>query len=287
MDIDIRELATHAEFAAAEAFQREVWGMPDRSVVPAHMLLTAQKNGGVVLGAFDPATPAAPVRLLAYLFGFVGLTEDGQFKHCSHQLAIDPQYRGQGIGTRMKLYQRELVLQQGITLMTWTYDPLERRNATLNLHRLGGVCNTYLPNLYGDMNDALNAGLPSDRLLVQWHLASPRVQQRAATAPVPATRHALLAASAVLLNPVSLPQPPARLPQPATTLHTPCGQTLLVAIPAHFRRIRTADPPLALAWRLQIRDLLQQAFAAGYIATDMLRDDDLGYYVLEQDGTSQ
>lgn len=284
MKIAIRELATHAEFAAAELFQRDVWGMPERGIVPAHVLLTAQKNGGVVLGAYDLAAPD-PQRLIAYLFGFIGLDQAGQFKHCSHQLAIDPHYRGQSIGTRMKLYQRELVLQQGIGLMTWTYDPLERRNATLNLHRLGGVCNTYLPNLYGDMPDALNAGLPSDRLLVVWHLASSRVQQRSEHG-IPAMAWSVQqwrAAGAAILNPV---QPsPTGLIAPASTLHAPHGQAVLVVIPAHFRRIREQDPPLALAWRMQIRGLLEQAFAAGYTATDLLRDGELGYYVLERDWT--
>ncbi len=286
MIIAIHELATHAEFAAAELFQRDVWGMPERGVVPAHMLLTAQKNGGVVLGAYDLAA-SDPQRLIAYLFSFIGLDQQGHFKHCSHQLAVDPHYRGQSIGTRMKLYQRELVLQQGITLMTWTYDPLECRNATLNLHRLGAVSKTYLPNLYGEMADALNAGLPSDRLLVAWHLASPRVQQRSERGMSPPARSVQQwqAAGAVLLNPV-LP-PVAGLIAPAGTLHAPHGPTVLVAIPAHFRRIREHDPQRALAWRMQIRTLLEQAFAAGYTATDLLRDGELGYYVLERDWTGE
>ena len=96
---------------------------------------------------------------------------------------VHPAYRNRGLGYSLKLAQREHVLAQGIDLITWTFDPLETRNATLNFHKLGAVCNTYLPNLYGDMRDGLNAGLPSDRFQVDWWIASERVAQRLAGQP--------------------------------------------------------------------------------------------------------
>src|SRR3970282_1162763 len=99
-------------------------------------------------------------------------------KHCSHMLAVLPEYRDQKIGYRLKLAQREAVHEQAVRLITWTYDPLESRNANLNINRLGGIVRTYKRNHYGEMQDGLNAGLPSDRLLVEWWITSNRVKQR-------------------------------------------------------------------------------------------------------------
>ena len=170
--LPIHPLSTHGEIRAVEQLQREVWGLPDVEVVPLHVLLTAAKNGGLLLGAFDGAT------LAGFVFGFPGLTPDGKLKHCSHMAGVHPAYRNRGLGYSLKLAQRQHVLAQGIDLITWTFDPLETRNASLNFHKLGAVCNTYIPNLYGEMRDGLNAGLPSDRFQVDWWIASERVAQR-------------------------------------------------------------------------------------------------------------
>ena len=175
--LPIRPLSTHGEIRAVEQLQREVWDLPDVEVVPLHVLITAAKNGGLLLGAFDDE------RLVGFVFGFPGLTSDGKLKHCSHMAGVHPAYRDRGLGYSLKLAQRDHVLAQGIDLITWTFDPLETRNATLNFHKLGAVCNTYIPNLYGEMRDGLNAGLPSDRFQVDWWIASERVAQRLAGEP--------------------------------------------------------------------------------------------------------
>ena len=172
MIIQIRLLSTQEEIRSVEQLQREVWSLPDVEVVPLHVLITAAKNGGLLLGAFDDE------RLVGFVFGFPGLTPEGKLKHCSHMAGVHPAYRDRGLGYSLKLAQREHVLAQGIDLITWTFDPLETRNATLNFHKLGAICNTYLPNLYGEMRDGLNAGLPSDRFQVDWWIASERVAQR-------------------------------------------------------------------------------------------------------------
>ena len=160
--MEIRPVSEQAEYLATERLQSEVWNLPDVEIVPLHVLVTAAKNGGLLLGAFDGD------RLAGFVFGFPGLTADGRLKHCSHMAGVHPDYRDQNLGYRLKLAQREVVLSQGIDLITWTFDPLEARNAWLNFHKLGAVCNTYLRNVYGDMRDGLNAGLPSDRLQVEW-----------------------------------------------------------------------------------------------------------------------
>ncbi|MCU0494070.1 MAG: hypothetical protein MUD01_20970 [Chloroflexaceae bacterium] len=272
----IRPLETLAEYHAAEELEQAVWGHGERDVVPYHVTLTAQKNGGLVLGAFD--TAHNPPTLVGFTFGFVGRTSDGILKHCSHQLGVLPAYRDQNVGYRLKLAQREFVLRQGIQLMTWTYDPLESRNANLNLHKLGAVCNTYLRDLYGSMEDGLNAGLPSDRFQVDWHLSSQHVTARlAGTAPAPGVA-ALLAAGVPLLNPAPAADPEA----PASTCESLAGQQVLLRFPANMQQIKASRPELALPWRLQLRELCEAAFAAGYTVVDMLAEAGLSCYLLKQ-----
>ncbi len=135
--ISIRTLVTISDYQQAEIIQARIWSMPDTGdVVPLHVLLTAQKNGGLVAGAFVPSG-----EMIGMLFGFVGLTPDGKPKHCSHLMGVLPGIRRQHIGQALKLFQRQYVLAQGIDLITWTFDPLEGVNASLNIARLGSITN--------------------------------------------------------------------------------------------------------------------------------------------------
>lgn len=239
----IRELTTAAEMAPCEPLQVATWAMPDgNDVVPVHQLLTAAKYGGLVLAAFDGET------MVGLSYSFVGL-HAGRPLLCSHMLAVLPAWRGQGVGYALKVEQRRLALERGFDLIHWTYDPLELRNATLNIRKLGGVAATYVRDLYGPMRDGLNAGLPSDRLVVAWHLASPRVA------------HALEHRGA--------PQPAAAecLPYSAGDPMPANGAPLVVTLPEHFQQVKQVDPAGALRWRLAVREALEAAFAAGYAVT--------------------
>ncbi len=208
------------------------------------------------------------------MFGFLGFHEAERahrLKHCSHQLGVHPDFRNAGVGYALKAYQREHVLRQGLDLITWTYDPLLARNAQLNIAKLGAVCSTYLPDLYGPLRDGLNAGLPSDRFQVDWWIATPRVADRLNCAPGGRAECAdLLAAGAVWLSPArpdAVPQPPdPRAVAPVTTA------TVLVEIPTDFLALRAADPALALRWRLGTRAAFQALFRQGYAVTDFLRE---------------
>ena len=179
--IEIRLVQGDAEYLAVEEVQRLAWGLAEVEVVPTHLLITAQKNGGLVLGAFEPQADGGQ-RMVGFVFGFAGLTGTGRLKHCSHMAGVVPERQGRNIGYRLKLAQREQVLALGIDLVTWTFDPLESRNARLNFHKLGVVCNTYLRHLYGAMRDELNAGLVSDRFQVDWHICQ-RPRRRPAGRP--------------------------------------------------------------------------------------------------------
>ena len=204
-DVIFRDLSGMGEFFAAEALQRAVWGtgdMPD----PADLMMVIQAEGGLVGGAFVEG------RLMGYVFGFP--TRDPKIQH-SHRLAVLDSARGLGLGVRLKLYQREWCLERGIDLVRWTFDPLRSRNAALNFHRLGTQSESYLVDYYGEM-EGINRGLASDRLLVDWHLASPRVaalaEGRAAPPPdgtpmalrLPRDLDALIASDAAAANALRL-----------------------------------------------------------------------------------
>lgn len=280
MPITIHPLTTPTEVLAVEELQRDAWGVPDIDIVPLHMLITPPRHGGVLLGAFDGS------RLVGFVFGFLGLAPDGRLKHCSHMAGVHPAYRNQGVGCALKLAQREHVLDQGLDLITWTFDPLEARNATLNFHKLGAVCNSYVRDLYGAMRGSLNAGLPSDRFEVAWWIRSERVEERlrageVSPSPSPSLggRGAGGASATPFVVPIrrGIPGAPSRDP-----VHWPADASRLsIEVPADFQAIKHADMALALQWRLRTRQLFETAFAAGYVVTDFLREGNRCHYLLE------
>ena len=156
----IRELTTLAEMEEVQVIEHKVWGMPP---IPTHQTLTAVKNGGIMIGAYDGD------KMVGFSYGFPGF-KDGKIYLCSHMLGIDAAYRSQGIGERLKWKQREIAIAKGYDRMHWTYDPLETRNGYLNLTKLNGICDTYIENCYGEMDDEFNKVLPSDRFEVHWYL---------------------------------------------------------------------------------------------------------------------
>lgn len=281
--ISIRRLETFGEMEQAEDLQRAVWPGSETDVVPAHLLTTLAHNGGVVLGAFVPG------QLVGLVVGFLGTdswTPDrvasARLKHCSHMLGVLPEYSGRQIGFRLKAAQREAVIEQGVRLVTWTYDPLLSRNAHLNIRRLGAVCRTYLQDVYGAMRDALNLGDASDRFQVDWWVTSPRVTSRMQGKRAPLDLAHFLGAGAQKLNPATLGS--SDLPQPSSSTASPEGALALVEIPPDYPNLRARDPGLGQAWREQTKAIFTQAFGAGYIVTDFvhLKGERLprSYYVL-------
>lgn len=171
--IPIRDLRGMDEYLAAERLQVAVWGPGDKTD-PADLMMVIAEEGGLACGAFRGDD------LLGYLFAFP--TRDPRIQH-SHRLATHPQARGLGLAAALKWHQRDWCLQRGIDHVRWTFDPLRPVNASLNIARLGATSATYLPDYYGAMA-GINEGLPSDRVLADWHLASDRVAARAAGEPV-------------------------------------------------------------------------------------------------------
>jgi predicted GNAT superfamily acetyltransferase len=159
---------TH-EYEACLALQRKVWGFNDEDLVPTRLFIVAQKIGGQVIGAFDGD------KLVAFALGIPGNRNGHLYMH-SHMLAVDSAYRNAGLGRRVKLFQRDDALAKGIELIEWTFDPLEIKNAYLNIEKLGAIARRYTINQYGMVSSSLQGGLPTDRLTAEWWLKSKRVE---------------------------------------------------------------------------------------------------------------
>lgn len=165
--ITIRRVQTNDEYDACVRMQHAIWGEDFTEIVPATMLKVTQQIGGVTAGAFD-----ASGRLLGFVFGMMGAI-DGRLVHWSDLLAVHPDARNKGLGRRLKLFQRELLLPLGVDRMFWTYDPLVAKNAYLNIVRLGARPTAYVVDMYGaDTHSALHGGIGTDRFVVAWDLTT-------------------------------------------------------------------------------------------------------------------
>jgi predicted GNAT superfamily acetyltransferase len=166
--IVVRKCERLEEFRLCVELQRQIWREEDLEVEPATMFVVASQTGGQVLGAFDGD------KLIGYTLSVVGLRDGVVYLH-SHMTGVHPDYRNRGVGRMLKLFQRDEALGREIRLIVWTFDPLEIRNGHFNLNRLGAICRHYHPNLYGITTSPLHGGLPTDRLVAEWRLDSPRV----------------------------------------------------------------------------------------------------------------
>jgi predicted GNAT superfamily acetyltransferase len=272
---------------AVEDMQRLVWAGDDTEVVPVHLLVATVSHGGVLIGAYDEEA-GLPGDLVGFVFGFPGFyeTPDGpRLMHCSHMLAIHPGYRDHGIGYKLKRAQWQVVRHQGVDRVTWTYDPLQSRNANLNINKLGAVCNTYLENYYGEMRDGLNVGLPSDRFQVDWWVNTQRVFSRLSKEARPRLDLAhYLDAGAQLINPSTLrtdglpaPDDQPAIPEPKSRqevldgmLESDLPVILLVEVPADILALKNADISLAARWKAHSRQVFKALFGLGYLVTDFV-----------------
>ncbi|MDQ6883993.1 MAG: GNAT family N-acetyltransferase [Candidatus Dormibacteraeota bacterium] len=251
--VAIRLVVSPAEFAACEAMSRDIWGAAERNVVPRELLLTMQQNGGLVHGAFLPSG-----QMVGFCFGFPGI-RDGRVRLCSHQLGVLPAYRGSGIGIALKNAQAHDARRLGYELISWTFDPLEARNAYINLHRLGCIARVYDRDHYGAMEDELNRGLPSDRFEAElWMTRRPRTTSTK---------------DPTALLTVGDNDQPVRRPGALS------DKGALIEVPREFQSIKRRSMDLALTWRMESRTAFEEALGAGLIAIDFSRT---GAYIMER-----
>ncbi|MGI4855027.1 MAG: GNAT family N-acetyltransferase [Janthinobacterium lividum] len=166
---EIRLLTTFAEYDACVDLQQQTWQYSAGESLPRRVFFLAEKLGGHVLGAFDSD------RLVSFNLGLPAQRSGIGYIH-SQMLAVQPEFRNSGLGRRMKLFQRDLAMAQGINLIEWTYDPLEIKNSFFNLARLGAISRRYQPDFYGPSSSPLQGGLPTDRLYAEWWLRTERTE---------------------------------------------------------------------------------------------------------------
>ena len=159
-----------ADFESCVDVQLAVWGYSDGDLIPKRVFIVAERIGGQVIGAF------AEERMVGFAMALPGYRDGRSYLH-SHMLAVLPEFRNAGLGRRLKLAQRDDALARGFDCMEWTFDPLEIKNAHLNIARLGAIVRRYIPDFYGPSTSPLQGGLPTDRLVAEWWLRSARVRR--------------------------------------------------------------------------------------------------------------
>lgn len=270
-EIEIRPLTTAEELAQAVALQRETWGQQFTEVVPATLLMICQKVGGIAAGAFDPGG-----WLLGFVFGLTGV-KDGRLVHWSHMLAVRPEARGAGLGRRLKLYQRDKLLALGIEEVRWTYDPLVAQNAHLNLNLLGVEIERYVPNMYGsNTGSPLHSGLGTDRFVVLWKIADPRVERIIAHGPEAGTQ----SKEAPIVN---TEDGAAGAIRPAEK-ELPLDDIVRIEIPGDIHQLRERSQEEALRWRSCTRRAFLWYQERGYRVYGFRRDPGSGrcFYTLRR-----
>ena len=168
--VTIRPLQDVAEMSIGVELQRKIWAYSETDVVPEAMFVVARESGGQVLAAFHDEQP------VGFALAFAGIHGSKAHLH-SHMVGVIREYQDRGVGRLLKLAQRDDALARGIELIEWTFDPLQLKNAHFNLAKLGAIVRRYLPNVYGRTSSPLHAGLPTDRLVAEWWVRSPHVEE--------------------------------------------------------------------------------------------------------------
>lgn len=266
--VRIVDLADAQALVAVSRLLDEVWGRdPTAGTILAPEALVALAHaGGQVSGAFHGDD------LVGATAAFIGLTPDGEVFLHSHVTGVGPGAEGRGVGRALKWHQRAWALQRGLTHVRWTFDPLIRRNAVLNLQLLGARAAAYHHDVYGRMQDARNAGAPTDRLVADWELTAARVEVAASGRTAEPDLSALRRAGAEAALTVGEASAPRLTPTDA--------DRRLVQIPPDIEALRRHDPSLAATWGDAIRVALGEAMEGGMRVTGFTRD---GWYVLGRD----
>ncbi len=257
--IEIRLLNEISEIRVCEDIQKLAWGMDEDGVVPAPHMNAVNYSGGMIAGSFVDG------KQVGFIYGFIAKHEHDAaqgFGLHSHMMAVIPEHQGKGLGKKLKWFQRDWCLEQGLDWVSWTYDPMQAANARLNIEHFAVYANHYKINIYGEMDDDLNRGMPTDRLLAWWDLHHDEVialKTRAKRSDLDKDLNDLpyalkKTANAFVKN--------LDLNDPVVRLH----------IPVSLLKLIKEDAALALEWRLNARDAFIHYFSKGYTARRFIDD---------------
>lgn len=264
--IEVRRLSDLGSIQDAAELFRSIWGPEDRDLIGVSTLRALSHSDNYVFGAY------LSNEMVGAITGFVGWHDESLQLH-SHILGVSPSVQGRNVGFALKEHQRAWALDKQIGTVTWTYDPLVSRNAYFNLTKLGATVTAYYPSFYGQMNDGINGKDESDRVLIEWDLASPRAASAAVGQLVPPDLQSLQEAGAQ----VALEVGPDDMPLERSV----SGDRILVGVPRDIVELRRTDAQVARRWRFASREVLEGALNDGYVIGAMTR---AGYYVLERLG---
>ena len=267
--IRIRPLQTSGEMKQVEELQQLIWPDAKIDIIPIHLLMAIAHSGGFILGAVEGEKVVGFVfSFLGTGFGCQGQVAIDTLKHCSHQMVIHPMYQNRGLEYRLRLAQRLAAMEQGISSITWRYDPLNCQQAHLNIHQLGAICSQYIRDEHHSLEDDLDVDLPSDRFLVDWRVTSARVISRLEGTHRQIDLADDLDAGTQVLNPAISGDKD--LLHPAEEWLVPEGDLVLIEIPGNYPLMKEIDIGLAQTWRLHTREIFEGAFNSGYIVTDFI-----------------
>jgi predicted GNAT superfamily acetyltransferase len=265
LDLRIRRLAAYEDFKKLPDVQRRVWRHDETDLTPTHQFCISAIMGAIILGAYVKED------LVGFVYSFPAVHKGELCQH-SHLLAVLPQYQGFGIGKRLKWAQRDWALKLGYDRITWTVDPLQARNANLNIHTLGAATSTYMRNFYGlDSKLNLGPGIPTDRFLMDWPIREKRVAER--------RRGRFESFDAESLPRALERQAGGPDPAPGKPRLDLTDKLVLVEVPKQINAWRDQHEPIA-SWQKSLRGVLEHYFKRNYSAIDFLCTDRC-FYVLQ------
>ncbi|MEM4971554.1 MAG: hypothetical protein QXE01_09940 [Sulfolobales archaeon] len=265
----IRVISDPRDLRAAVDVQVSAWGSSCYDITPAHVLKAVAENGGLVLGAFDGD------RLVGFSWGFPVHAAPKPYFY-SHQTGVVEDRKYSGVGFMLKSAQRDYVLRMGFDLIKWTFDPLQSLNAYFNVNKLGVVVRVFKENYYGELDDSINRGMPTDRFVAEWWIRSPRVVERVERLRRPSLEEVLkhVRLEYVVEYIGDLPR--------FQGFRRSSSKEVAIYIPRSISKLRDVNVDEALRWRLGVREALEYYVnREGYVVAEYFNiDDRLGIYIL-------
>jgi len=277
--IAIRDLESLNDLRQLEALEREVWQLADLDITPLTLIIAAKAAGSILLGAFDGS------RLAGFVFGFLGVEHGRAIIH-SHMLAVHSGYRDLDLGFKLKLAQRDRALAMRVSGLpihevTWTFDPLQSRNAHLNFSKLGVVSDSYKVDFYGPETSSVLHRNSTDRLWVRWPIASRRARDRSEGK----TNHAEVLEALASIQPLVRFDGDGR-PARSDLDDALKRQRIVIEIPGEILAIEQTNPKLAREWRQATRWAFVEALKTGFFVAEFCRavrgQQGPGAYLLEK-----